>query len=700
MLLNERYKIIRQLGRGASGIGFLAQDQLHQDGEALQKVVVKRFFNHHQREKASWEREASVLIGLSHPNIPSYIDHFQYTDEMGVVYPCLVQEFVGGISLAQECKNRKYTPTDVLEIGAKTLSIVAYLQSLAPAVMHRDINPSNLIRNERGDWSLIDFGTASNAVQRTFGHTIAVGTLGYQAPEQIKGAPLPASDVYSIGVVVLKLLSGLEPKDLLSWDHSLRWQSKVSHLPTEIKGWLEKMLAPVDKRYSSAAKALSALLPFLPPRLQFDIPKPSFEDMAQRREYDEVLQSEYRKTEKLTDSAQSTTDWLDVAHSWQRLHEQDRVRQCVREIERLCRDNALIEQIEVLEQTVRQLGFLDVPNEWINTLIGLVRGVRDAERLRTCLENIGKSKEAQEVYKRLQKEYESRVLKCAATLQSIGVVAPAPQKPYTFQNVRVHEEFVHTQKEWHEKARSLEQSCLFFGMPEKKWDKPYNSKQISEMIDVLRRQEQLQMKVQALQKRGEEIKARLPTTTRPYSVEKVSHLNAIFSEQALRHRDWSGKIRRLADLCSWAPTIPQLDCDEQTEQNFVETCAKQMAFAQELRTQATELQQDTGWEVPMPSFPIAQEQFEKKRAEWTEQSQLHVLFTEHWALLEAEGRHVLGLLKAPYDKEAVDEFVEECAYFYEQQKLQRATTRRSIWILVALIGLLLGFVVYLYSGVL
>ena len=441
MLLNNRYKIIRQLGRGASGVTLLANDK-----NKSQVVVIKRFFVNQSSKEHSWEKEIMVLRGLSHPNIPSYLDHFEYTDEIGISYPCLVQEYVGGVSLEDECKTQKYTLEEVLVIASKILSIVAYLQSLAPAVLHRDIKPANIIRNENGELSLIDFGTAANAVQRTFGHTMAVGTLGYQSPEQIKGDPMPASDVYSTGVVVLKLLTGLEPKELLSWNHSLRWRSKVSHLPRELQDWLEKILAPIEKRYSSAAQTLTALFPHLPPKFHVSIPKPSFEDITQRQVYDETLQTEFRRNEKLMNSAQTLVDWLDVALVWQRLHEKEKLNTCVIAVRELYHKKQTKNQYDAISKLVRLVGLIPLLDDWSNDLKSNAATAEEKEDFLTFLESIGKDIAKQEIYEELQTEYFERVVKGAQKLEKINIPFERPKSPYILSNVLEWENFVDEQE--------------------------------------------------------------------------------------------------------------------------------------------------------------------------------------------------------------------------------------------------------------
>lgn len=253
-LLHGRYRIDKPLGSGGAGTTWLAIDT--QTGA---RVTVKKLNTPLQlATRDALERETTLLGQIDHPQIPAFVDVFTENWRMQD-YLHLVLAYVEGEPLDQEMARRRYNQDEAQAVVEDLLSIVAWLHELAPPVIHRDIKPSNVIRRPDGKVALIDFGLATDAVQRTFMHTMAAGTLGYQAPEQIAGDPRPASDVYSVGALALELLTRTSPRELLS-GQTLRWKNKAAHLDPRWVGWLERALAPdPDARFPSGRDALQGL---------------------------------------------------------------------------------------------------------------------------------------------------------------------------------------------------------------------------------------------------------------------------------------------------------------------------------------------------------------------------------------------------------------------------------------------------------
>ncbi|WP_310481513.1 ankyrin repeat domain-containing protein [Chamaesiphon sp. VAR_48_metabat_403] len=135
-----------------------------------------------------------------------------------------------------------------------------YLHQQSPPLIHRDLKPHNIIRNDDGRVFLVDFG----AVQDVYNHTLlkgstVAGTFGYMAPEQFRGAAVPASDLYGLGATILYLLTHRSPADLPQERLKLNFRDRVN-ISDRFADWLETMLEPdLSARFTSTAAALTAL---------------------------------------------------------------------------------------------------------------------------------------------------------------------------------------------------------------------------------------------------------------------------------------------------------------------------------------------------------------------------------------------------------------------------------------------------------
>ncbi|HEY6562065.1 MAG TPA: serine/threonine-protein kinase [Polyangiaceae bacterium] len=202
-----RYAIVGVLARGSQA------ETLHAvDKQLGREVAIKRFV---VRGAKSWkdvelaEREARVLASLDHPLLPRHLDYFE---EEGALY--LVMEKIDGESLqALRSHGSALSSEDVWRFLRDAASVLDYLHTRAPPVIHRDIKPGNVIRRRDGSFVLVDFGSVRDKLQPAGGSTV-VGTFGYMAPEQFQGRASPASDVYAVGTTALVMLTGVEPENL------------------------------------------------------------------------------------------------------------------------------------------------------------------------------------------------------------------------------------------------------------------------------------------------------------------------------------------------------------------------------------------------------------------------------------------------------------------------------------------------------
>ncbi|MBW4442665.1 MAG: protein kinase [Plectolyngbya sp. WJT66-NPBG17] len=270
MLLANRYQIVRMLGEGGFGQTFLAEDtqmpskrmcvikQLKpvNSEPAVYQVIQDRF-----------QREAAILekFGEKHSQIPKL---YAYFSDAGQFY--LVQEWIEGETLEQLMTNQTaFDESAVRKILLDLLPVLEFIHS--QGMIHRDIKPENIILRKFDRASvLIDYGAVRETMGTVFNSrgnptsSIVIGTPGYMPAEQAAGRPIPSSDLYSLGLTAIYLLTGKTPQMLESDPQTgeIIWQQFALRLSPEFKTVLAQMVRshPRD-RYSSAAQLQSVLEP-------------------------------------------------------------------------------------------------------------------------------------------------------------------------------------------------------------------------------------------------------------------------------------------------------------------------------------------------------------------------------------------------------------------------------------------------------
>jgi serine/threonine protein kinase len=261
--LRDRYLAIEPIGQGGFGRTFKAIDE---DKPSKPFCVIKQFFPQIEGTTAAqkaaelFTQEASALEQLDDRHIPKLLAYFITPD--GRQY--LVQEFIDGQNLKAELeKNGLFSPAQVRELLMSMLSILEYVHRLG--FIHRDIKPENIIRRtDNQQLYLVDFGAAkiaTTAAQSQLAGT-KIGTPEFMAPEQGWGRAFPSSDLYSLGVTCLHLLTGISPFDLFD-DNRGEWiwrNTLNGTIELQLAEVLDKLiqLKPID-RYPAAQAALSDL---------------------------------------------------------------------------------------------------------------------------------------------------------------------------------------------------------------------------------------------------------------------------------------------------------------------------------------------------------------------------------------------------------------------------------------------------------
>ena len=267
-LLNNRYQVIQVLGAGGFGETFLAEDTYMPSRRRCVIKQLKPISNDpqtYQIIQKRFEREAATLeyLGEANDQIPKL---FAYFSENGLFY--LVQEWVHGQTLTNVIQSQgQLQENTVREILLSLLSVLDYVHS--KGIIHRDIKPDNIILREIDNKPvLIDFGAVKETIRTTInaaGHptqSLVIGTPGFMPSEQAIGRPVYATDIYSLGLTAIYLLTGKYPQELETHPHTgqIIWQDYAGGVSPQLAMLLTQAIEPrTSDRYTTAAKMLYAL---------------------------------------------------------------------------------------------------------------------------------------------------------------------------------------------------------------------------------------------------------------------------------------------------------------------------------------------------------------------------------------------------------------------------------------------------------
>ncbi len=261
-----RFELIRELGRGAQAVVWLAHDP-RLDREVAVKLLSG---DADATTRHEWLNEARAVSRLTHPNI---VPVFEADESEGAPY--LVFEYVEGPTLHEQ---RRKSPS--LPAREAVTLMLGVLDALAAAheqgIVHRDLKPSNVLLGRDGRPRVMDFGIAARVAQGTgrgraaapAGDGLIVGTPGYMSPEAARGeTPMPAMDVFAAGVMLGELLAGAPlMRETDPYRAMARVQSEDLVLPDKLKiddtlrGIVQRALARESGQRYDGARALHAAL--------------------------------------------------------------------------------------------------------------------------------------------------------------------------------------------------------------------------------------------------------------------------------------------------------------------------------------------------------------------------------------------------------------------------------------------------------
>ena len=203
-----RYRVLKELGRGAMGLVYLGKDPTIQRFVAIKTMRLDHIDQDDklQEIKARFFREAESTGRLSHPNIVTIYDAGE-EDELGYI----AMELIEGTPLSQSARKPNLMPVnEVLLTIATVADALDYAHQ--QGVVHRDIKPANIMLTKDRVVKVMDFGIAKMASSRKTQTNIVMGTPTYMSPEQIAGKKVDGrSDIFSLGIVLFELLTGQLP---------------------------------------------------------------------------------------------------------------------------------------------------------------------------------------------------------------------------------------------------------------------------------------------------------------------------------------------------------------------------------------------------------------------------------------------------------------------------------------------------------
>ncbi len=252
----DRYEIVREIGRGANAVVYLARHSALNKFVALKELA--RIEVGDETAAARFLREAQLAGSLTHPNIVAVYDYFEHEGTPYIAMEHLergsLRPLVGRLTLAE-----------ILAVLEGLLAGLACAERYG--VVHRDLKPENLMLTDDGQIKIADFGIAKASATATTNLTrtgLVVGAPAYMAPEQARGEETgPAADLYSAGIIAYELVtgtvpySGADPVSIL-WRHvheplpalSLRKPDVDSRLAR----WIERLLEKEPSRRPAGAR--------------------------------------------------------------------------------------------------------------------------------------------------------------------------------------------------------------------------------------------------------------------------------------------------------------------------------------------------------------------------------------------------------------------------------------------------------------
>ena len=199
-LIGDKYQVGKNLGKGGMGSVY----QVYCPAEK-KYYAAKIIYNN---ELTNGKEEAEIMLRLSHHMLPKIREYFVYD-----AFTIIIMEYINGITMENFIKEKGPAGNSLaVSFLRQLLDALLYLHSQEPPVIYRDLKPSNIMVEERNKLRLIDFGTARRYKNESGNDTMALGTPGYAAPEQLMGSSQSdiRTDIYALGATMYYIVTGID----------------------------------------------------------------------------------------------------------------------------------------------------------------------------------------------------------------------------------------------------------------------------------------------------------------------------------------------------------------------------------------------------------------------------------------------------------------------------------------------------------
>lgn len=246
-VIDGKYEILREIGRGGMSVVYLAMDTHLNKQWAVKEIRKKGSGKNDEIVVNSLLAEANMMKRLDHPALPRIVD---IIDNGITIY--VVMDYIEGESLDKILNEFGAQPEEkVIEWAMQIADALSYLHAQKPPIIYRDMKPANVMLKPEGNIKIIDFGIAREYKEQNLADTTVLGTKGYAPPEQYSGQTDPRSDIFALGMTMHHLLTGADPRSGEAYAPVRQWNPELSE---GIEVIIDKCVQPAaENRYQNCA---------------------------------------------------------------------------------------------------------------------------------------------------------------------------------------------------------------------------------------------------------------------------------------------------------------------------------------------------------------------------------------------------------------------------------------------------------------